>query len=68
MTRVPEVISYLSSVEMEEDFPIDLALGAFSREHTQLKSFRVEEEFFKHIGYYSSLHGSHKRALDYYTP
>jgi hypothetical protein len=63
-----EVIMYLSSVQSMEDFPIDLALSAFSEKETHFRSFRVEEEFFKHVGYYSSLHDSHKRALDYYTP
>ena len=67
-SRVPEILAYLNSVWERDHYPLDIALRDFLRYHTKLKGFLVEGDFFRHVGFYSSLHEGHKGPRDFYIP
>ena len=48
--------------------PVDLLLRDFLEEAgTESKGYLAEGDFFRHLGYYSSLHSKHKTPRDFYN-
>ena len=65
---VPDVISYLDKVKDVDKLPIDIALVDYLDDRPHMKGFLVEGNYFRHVGYYSSLHRGAKDAVEFFDP
>ena len=52
-------------VDHKNELPIDLALGEYLGKHEAYQGFMVEGDFFRHIGYYSSVQKEKREAKEF---